>query len=88
MLNAIFKLIDNADTERRIAAFLVGLAIPIINAHLSTPLPSEQVIGGVTLALGYIVTSTMNAMAKTKAASQPVTTVDQAAVVLAAVPKS
>ncbi len=81
MIAALLKLLDNADTERRIAAFLVGLALPVINSKFGLNIPSDQVIAAMALALGYVVQSAIKA-----AVVAPKPTVDQAVAAIAGLP--
>ncbi len=70
---------------RRLAAFVVGLALPPLNKKLGLDIPSEQVIAGLAFVGAYIGQSLINSMSARKAgveAAKAVQSVDDAAKVL------
>ncbi len=50
----------SSPTFRRILYALVGVLLPIVNARFGWNIPTEQVIGAMTVLLGLITSSTIN----------------------------
>lgn len=67
MLEKLMEFLDNADTERRIAATIAAIAMPYVNSKLSVPLSNEAVIAAMVAAMGYVFQSAHTAAARARA---------------------
>jgi hypothetical protein len=55
-MNALIAFVTSG-TGRRLIVFLIGAAVPVLNAKFNWGLDSAAIIGDITLALGYIAAS-------------------------------
>lgn len=63
---AIFAFLTSG-TGRRLLAFLLGLALPILNKKLNLELDATAIVADVALVLGYIAQSAFKQAADTSA---------------------
>ncbi len=84
-MDSFLQFIADSGALRRAAAALTAVLLPLLNQKLGLNVPSEQVIGAMTVLGGYVLQSSAHAISKAKA-TPPVTTAADAAKVLGGAP--